>query len=49
METMTKNEFKTFASIHGCDASYSGKTRKFYLKKLVKINPSILHGLINAR
>ncbi len=42
---LTKNEFRKFSVLRGCEPKYSGKQKRFFLRKLVLIKD--LHGLIN--
>ena len=43
---MTKKQFAQFAQNRGFTAHYSGKLRKFFLRKVNKMN---VHALINAK
>lgn len=31
---MTKNQFRAYAKMRGCEANYSGHLRRFFLKKV---------------
>ena len=46
MKTMTKNEFREYARIRNCVVSYSGKLRKFFIKRLGKMD---INKIINAK
>lgn len=46
---MTKNEFKQFAKDRGFTAHYSGKLKKFFLRKVNYNFKMNVHALINAK
>lgn len=46
---MTKNEFKEFAHKRGFYTSYSGKLRKFFIKKFNFPFRTNVHRLINEK
>ena len=49
MEKMTKKQFEKFAALHGVATAYSGKLRKFFLRKVQPMKIETLHMLINSR
>ena len=46
MKNMTKNQFIEFARKRGYSVSYSGKLRKFFMKRFAGMN---VHALINEK
>lgn len=46
MKTMTKNEFRFLTLRHGCIARYSGKLKKFFVKRLTDYN---INEIINLK
>ena len=46
MRTMTKNEFRKFALLRGYLVNYSGKLKKFFIRKEFKMD---IHNIINTK
>lgn len=46
MKKLTKKQFEQFAKERGCIASYSGKLKRFFLTKLVKMD---INKIINSK
>lgn len=43
---MTKNEFREYAKVRGFAVAYSGKLRKFFMKKVFQMN---VNEIINSK
>lgn len=43
---MTKNEFREFAKVRGYSVAYSGKLRKFFMRKFAQMN---VNEIINSK
>lgn len=46
MTKMTKNEFRKFAKLRGVIATYCGKQKKFFLRKVSKMD---INNVINQK
>jgi len=46
MKAMTKNEFREFAKVRGFAVAYSGKLKKFFMRKVSQMN---VNEIINSK